>query len=829
MISSLESSTSLLKDSPKPIRPVIENKSQDIQQVVEKLYESIAPLWPLKDFVAVNPFLGFTGKTLLETDSLLKTISDVDLLPSLEYCRESYGNGSISTDDVANAYQQIGRASSTSLADVTLAEVLDWLQSDIKPAIRSRRRIWTMAEVLDRETKGERNNQIINDITRFLSGYFDEGEASWSMPWQDDAPYTAWKQVSSTSYRMDLLGMRGFRKFVRSLPEDSDDALALLLKKADVPNRLIFLFCICQLASISGWASYARNQLVQSEKTDSCLKDLLAIRLAYDVFLIESSQQSISSCFHEDVWNNRDDIRQVLTPCVSSIVRYVLLVAQENQFQQSLTSGLLDGSSEEAETVKALAQMVFCIDVRSEPIRRHLELVNEQIETLGFAGFFGMPLRHTTGEDSVGSAHCPVLLKPAFQVNWNREEHVDSGQESWQRAWQAFRSGPISSLGFVETLGWLTAGKLFCDSFGWVQSRFQQQPCDSKPHVYPERETHVGDCEELSLESRIDFCKGFLTNLGLTQGFARFVVVCGHAADVQNNLFQSGLDCGACGGHSGEPNARIASWWLNSPDVRAGLAAQGIVIPDSTWFVPAVHNTTTEQIVFTEKAHIPDEFQEEFAQLISICEEASRRCAENRSERYGTSQQEDLTRKSQDWSDVRPEWGLAGNAAFVVAPRARTQSLDLKGRVFLHSYDAEKDPDGGVLELIMTAPMIVTSWINLQYFASTVDANKYGSGNKLIHNALGKFGVLEGNGGDLKTGLPWQSVHNGKQWQHQPLRLTVIIEASKEQIERIVRAHTNVRQLVSNGWITLLCLEEERFSRWTDQGTWEPWNDRASS
>ncbi|QDU73715.1 hypothetical protein Pan97_07140 [Bremerella volcania] len=829
MISLIESSNHLLKDTDKPNRTNADKKSQGIQHVIEKLHESIAPLWPLKDFVAVNPFLGFTGKTLLETDSLLKSISDVELLPSLEFFRECYRSESISTSDVETAYLQIARDGSASLTDVSLADVLDWLQSDLKPAIRCRRKVWTMAEVLDGEGGGERSNQIINDITRFLSGYFDEGEASWLMPWQDDSPYAAWKQVSSTSYRMDLLGMRGFRKFVRSLPDDSDQAIPLLLEKADVPNRLLSLLCVCQLASISGWASYARNQSGQSAKPESsCLKDLLAIRLAYDVFLIESSKQSISCCFHEDIWNDHDFNRQVLSPSLISVVRYVLLVAQEMKFQQSLTSGLLDGINEKTGPVKALAQMVFCIDVRSEPIRRHLERVNEQVETFGFAGFFGMPLRHVTGGGSVGSAHCPVLLQPAFQVNWD-QAHESSGQESLQNAWKAFRSGPISSLGFVETLGWLTAGKLLSDSYGWVKSRFQQQSCDSKPQVYPEGETHVGHCEELSLESRITFCKGFLANLGLTKGFARFVVVCGHASDVQNNLFQSGLDCGACGGHSGEPNARVASWWLNSSEVRAGLATLGIAIPDSTWFVPAVHNTTTEQIVFTEKANVPDEFQEEFAQLISICNEASQQCAGNRPERYGTSKKEDLTRKSHDWSDVRPEWGLAGNAAFVVAPRSRTQSLDLKGRVFLHSYEAEKDSDGSVLELIMTAPMIVTSWINLQYFASTVEAGKYGSGDKLIHNAVGKFGVLEGNGGDLKTGLPLQSVHNGKQWQHQPLRLTVIIEAPKVRIEQIVRSHTDVRQLVSHGWITLLCLEGERFSRWTSQGAWEPWDDQPSN
>ena len=59
----------------------------------------------------------------------------------------------------------------------------------------------------------------------------------------------------------------------------------------------------------------------------------------------------------------------------------------------------------------------------------------------------------------------------------------------------------------------------------------------------------------------------------------------------------------------------------------------------------------------------------------------------------------------------------------------------------------------------MTAPMIVAHWINMQYFASTVDNDHFGSGNKTIHNVVGRFGILSGNGGDLMTGLPWQSLH----------------------------------------------------------------------
>jgi uncharacterized protein len=171
---------------------------------------------------------------------------------------------------------------------------------------------------------------------------------------------------------------------------------------------------------------------------------------------------------------------------------------------------------------------------------------------------------------------------------------------------------------------------------------------------------------------------------------------------------------------------------------------------------------------------------------------------------------------------VRPEWGLAGNAAFIVAPRWRTTGLDLGGRTFLHDYEHAKDPELNVLELIMTAPMIVTSWINLQYFASAVDNRAFGSGNKQIHNVTGQLGVLLGNGGDLMTGLPWQSVWDGEKLQHEPLRLLVLIEAPRAAVQSIIEKHAMVRDLVSNGWLNLVAREGDAFFRWTADREWQP-------
>jgi len=171
---------------------------------------------------------------------------------------------------------------------------------------------------------------------------------------------------------------------------------------------------------------------------------------------------------------------------------------------------------------------------------------------------------------------------------------------------------------------------------------------------------------------------------------------------------------------------------------------------------------------------------------------------------------------SRDWSQVRPEWGLAGNAAFIAAPRERTKGLNLGGRAFLHNYHASRDPEKATLELILVAPMVVASWINLQYYASTVDNRRFGSGNKVLHNVVGTFGVWQGNGGDLQPGLPLQSVHDGTRWRHEPLRLNVYIEAERRDIENVLNRQPGVRELVENGWVNLFAMDAagKRFWRY---------------
>ena len=211
-----------------------------------------------------------------------------------------------------------------------------------------------------------------------------------------------------------------------------------------------------------------------------------------------------------------------------------------------------------------------------------------------------------------------------------------------------------------------------------------------------------------------------------------------------------------------------------------------------------LHDTTTDTVTLFDTEAVPEGLRAAVVELEAWLRLAGAAARAERAPRLGLAHlagdaaalEQAVQRRSRDWAQTRPEWGLADNAAFVVAPRWRTSHMNLGGRVFLHDYDWTEDTDLSVLTLVMTAPMVVTNWINLQYHASTVDHRRYGAGDKTLHNVVGgRVGVFEGNGGDLRIGLATQSLHDGERLCHRPLRLSVFIEAPSEGIERVIAEH----------------------------------------
>jgi len=803
---------------------------------LKDVHAIVPPLWPLADYVAVNPCFGLVDRPLLGAHMVLSNVRDCHLLMPRDYFQAHYEDGRLSPQDLDAALAQCAAEHPEWYSDLDVASLTEWLSRTSRPCDGASNRFRTVAETIDQRQQSSWSSHIINDITRHCAAHYDQGQAAWSSPWGDATLYTAWREVAQLSRRMDLLGLKGFRTFVANLPTNPQQAVQELLHLLDVPPSHTRRFLLSEAFSVAGWASYVRYRVREAEfagQKDDDLVGLLAIRLAYDVAL----SRAPGFAWPLPLWPADADLEDGLAvppaPSTDVLARYTLQVATEQVYRRELLQKLAAHSVTSRMPTRKALQMVFCIDVRSEVMRRHLESLDEAIETFGFAGFFGLPLEYVPIGFSNGTPQCPVLLQPGFQVHESlrgtndsvadevAQKRIDIRQA--RKLWKAFQGSATSCFSFVESLGLPYLGKLLTDSLLWTRpvSPANGDGLTESLMASLGPDVHSANNRGLDAHRRIDLAEGMLRNLGLTSGFARTVILCGHASEVTNNPYRAALDCGACGGHSGEPNARVAAALLNDVDVRIGLAFRGIQIPNDTVFIGALHNTTTDEMGLCDAHLVPHSHSHDLAQIEHWLNEAGRLSRLERCPRLGSTAVEDVLRRSRDWAEVRPEWGLAGNAAFIVASRSRTVGLNLGGRTFMHSYEHRLDTELKVLELILTAPMVVTNWINMQYYASAVDPIAFGSGNKVIHNMVGQFGMLQGNGGDLMTGLPWQSLHDGIQLQHEPLRLLVLVEAPRTAVQQIIEKHAIVRNLATNGWVCLVAWEDNEFYRWTDRETWE--------
>lgn len=797
------------------------SRALGIDEAVDRACALIAPAWPLDRLIAVNPYWGFVDRDIERAAADLATLAGTSLTMPRAWYQAQWRKGTFGPRHVSQALTERGAA-------VNAEAVIRALES---PTPRARRRP-LLTDLADTTRSGRTATATTwtSFVTRHLSqacaAYFDESQASFG-PARDGGLFGVWRRLAERDATPRLLmDFRGFGDALASLPKEPRAVVGAASEELGIAASLRAEYFAALLLSVGGWAAacaFRRWEARLHGGDDDAIVHLLAARLAWERLLFgrDATLRRAWSTAHDawahDVEADRDDAVKARRP------DWALQRAVEIAYQEELMTSLRAPREPLPETAVS-AKAVFCIDVRSEVYRRALESTCPDVTTGGFAGFFGLGLAY---EPLAGPPRpqLPGLLAPSLRV---RDTGALAAEATEARARRAdlrgtvgglFR-GAVSSLPFVEIAGIGALPALIAESLGMgganADAARPEPDWDLRPRLV-----------ELDADKRADLAEGVLRGMSMTRSFPRLVAFIGHGASAANNPLLAGLHCGACGGQTGEVNGRALAALLNDASVREALAQRGIEIPSTTWFVPGLHDTTTDDVTLFDDDTVPATHRGDLRAFREHLARASELARRERAPTLGVETSDASARaasiraRASDWSEVRPEWGLARNAAFVVAPRSRTRQLDLGGRAFLHDYVWEDDRGFRVLETIMTAPMVVTNWINMQYYASTVDNVRYGSGNKVLHNVVGgHVGVFEGAGGDLRIGLPMQSLHDGRDWVHVPLRLSVFIEAPEEAIRDVIARHATVRNLVENEWLFLFRIAPDgSASRVAQRGT----------
>ena len=781
-----------------------------VTESVEQAAENVGRVWPLHSFVTANPLAGLEDQPFHEAVQQAERLFGGDGYPSPDLFRRAWETGRIDPDVLAATLDEHGYTADPET-------LLDRMAATFDPT----------PDVDTADTPADRVDAV---LTKWLAAFLDQGTATWPMPDREQGFYAAVRSVA----RHDGDVPDGTADDV--WPADPEDAIERVLD--DVPRDEWPTVFEHHLTALPGWVGFIKQRAADNDAWQSTYPITLAGYLAVRL--------TLSALFDASIALPESATESGVTTDDSVPLEEVWLSAWEASYRSELVDAVADAGTSAAETDggRPDAQFVFCIDTRSEIIRRHIEATGDY-ETHGYAGFFGIPMRHEGYDADVTVDACPPILDAQHRITDRPTADADDQQVSdrWSsirdaggKLVKSIEANAATAFNYVESVGSgyglaLAARTLLpARVYDVLDATDERVPDDHEfcePSVDYNPDALTALREGLTLEEQVEYAATAFELMGW-ETFARLVVFAGHASQTANNPFDSSLDCGACAGNPGGPNARVLATICNDADVQAELRDRGIEIPEDTVFVAGEHNTTTDEVELYD-GPVPESHAADLAQLRADLETARAGAAAERTESMGAGHDagvRETERRAADWAETRPEWGLAGNAGFVVGPRDLTADLDLDGRSFLHSYDWSTDDGGDALEAIVTGPMVVTQWINTQYYFATVDNGVYGSGSKVTHNPVGNVGVYQGNGGDLMTGLPLQSLMAAAdEPYHQPLRLSTVIHAPVERVTDILADHEDVTELLDNGWLSLTVVDPEQDNRafhYDSDLTWVP-------
>lgn len=685
---------------------------------------------------------------------------------------------------------------------------------------------------------------IAPTIYRFFSAYFDYGAAYWLIETRSNGMWSNFCFLHQKASCIENAYRKNVANLTQKLHEkDAITVVQYILSELKIHPQHVKNYLFEVSAKHKGWAGFIKSleehpEWIKCHDIIPSFVDFIAIVLTCEYAAILALANTIpqapryknlplhSTKFLAHFFANTRKYYDLL-PVISYLTDFnrqeILHRAYERSFYNKFLVAYADHDNCAFEQYQY--QIVCCIDDREESFRRYLEM-DSRCETFGCAGHFGLNILYKSCFDKYYRALCPINVKPEHKVT-ESIVHINPLKHKmlllWgELQWLSSMSSKTLVFGYFQSfiVGLLSVVPFILDVIdpritGKFKNKIQRYFKSSVITIlHYKKESNVKstvasdqtaeDAIGISFETRLTMAESFLTMIGLAQNFAPFVFILGHGSLSLNNPHKAAYDCGACGGGTGAPNARLIAAILNEPEIREALVARSIIIPSSTKFIGAYHNTCSGEIDFFDIAEL--EHQSTLQDCMTHIITASSFDSKERCRRFNDLQRkqdphyysECAQARSLDLRQPRAEYGHATNALCIIGPRAYSRKLFLDRRSFLVSYSPTQDVNAANLQKLLAAVIPVCSGINLEYYFSFIDNEIYGCGTKLPHNVNALIGVINGHMSDLRLGLPWQTVEI-----HQPVRLFVMIISQLKFVRQLLDQKNTFSLLVKNEWLNI--------------------------
>ncbi len=652
-------------------------------------------------------------------------------------------------------------------------------------------------------------------LFRILGSYLDQGIAVSELPMAANGLLNAMRSLESNSFSSFFKTKRAKKMLVEGTATITD------LLKLVVGNEAYFeQYIFDQQFAHRGWAGMVSaledDPTTLMKPKNINLHDLLLLELLFEIDALDYKFGENWQPLSQKVTEAPVDLFAEIT---NTELHEVLMIWQD-AFEWSYYDRALAGIEQLRKKPKTVIenktfQAIFCIDERECSLRRYIEQIDMQCETLGMPGFFGVEFYFQPQNAKFYDKLCPAPVTPKYLIKESGATEVREHDAFYNNRSHTLLGGYLASF----TFGVWAAGRLVSNIFSPKMS-----PAISNAFIHTNKSAllsienkDINDRENglqigFTVTEMADRVEGVLRGIGLLKDFAPLVYFVAHGSSSANNPHHGAHDCGACSGRPGSVNSRVISAMANNPKVRAVLNTRGISIPDTTQFLGALHDTAADEMDFydisglssvNQTAHIANVEAFEMA-LDYNAKERSRRFASINTRRSLKKVREDIKKRSVSLFEPRPELGHGTNSMCMIGRRSMTKGLFLDRRAFMNSYDYSTDREGKLLVGIMRPIGPVCGGINLEYYFSRVDNYKLGAGTKLPHNVMGLIGVANSSDGDLRPGLPLQMIE-----VHDPIRLLIVVEHFPDVVLKTIQDSPAMYEWYKNEWVHLVANNPE--------------------